>query len=533
MAAAPHSLEAEQSVLGAVLLSDAALPALVASGLDPADFYRPQHARIYRAMLDLHDRGEPVDTLTLEIELRRAGALDEIGGRAAIDLLASPVPAVGHVSAYVRAVRTCALDRRERALAAELASGTGNGTADRLRAQLAAVLQARTELETPASSVDTTHELGGAFVLDTPADVAAVWGHGDDVLWPQGEPLMICGPQGVGKTTLAQQLALARAGVLEPTLLGMPVTPDTRPVLYIAADRPAQAARSMRRMVDEQHRGALDRQLLVWRGPLPFNLVDDPMRLSRWVTELRVGTVVIDSLKDMAVGLSEDAVGAAVNQALQAVVAREIEVADLHHQRKGQDGHKPRKLEDVYGSTWLTAGHGSVILLWGEAGDPYVELRHLKQAAAEVGPLTIRHDHEHGRTVLPDAVDVLDLAANGVTATEAAQVIYDTSSPNRNQRERARRRLEKLADAGTVRREQPEKAGGAVTYWLACVTARDPSRDPHLQVVTQGHDLALGAVTEGVTRGHAPRNGTGHPLKGGPARDRDPHPCGVAAGGDR
>ena len=47
-------------------------------------------------------------------------------------------------------------------------------------------------------------------------------------------------------------------------------------------------------------------------------------------------------------------------------------------------------------------------------------------------------------------------------------------------------------------------------------------------MVTQGHGLALTAVTEGVTQGHAPRNGTGHPLKGGRARERDPQPNGSA-----
>jgi AAA domain-containing protein len=255
--------------------------------------------------------------------------------------------------------------------------------------------------ERPRSPVAREPVSGGAFALDVPDDVPAVWGEGDQVLMAAGEPLLVCAPPGVGKTTLIGQFALARAGVLEPTLLGLPIEPDDRPVLYIAADRPAQIARSMRRMVDEQHRAQLDARLKVWRGPLPFNVVDDPARLAEWLAILGVGTVVVDSLKDIAVGLSEDAIGAAVNQSLQHVVACEIEVVALHHQRKGQDGRKPRRLEDVYGSTWLTAGAGSVVLLWGEAGDPYVELVHLKQPASEVGPLTIHHDHDRGRRRCP------------------------------------------------------------------------------------------------------------------------------------
>ncbi len=363
---------------------------------------------------------------------------------------------------------------------------------------------------------------GGPFVLDVPDRVPAVWGDGDDVLWSAGEPLWICAPPGVGKTTLAGQLMLARADVLAPTLLGLPVAPDDRPVLYIAADRPAQIARSMRRMVGEQHREQLDARLKVWRGPLPFNLLDDPARLAEWVTGLGVGTVGVDSVKDIAVGLAEDAVGAAVNQAFQHLVSCEIEVVALHHQRKGQDGRKPRRLEDVYGSTWLTAGAGSVVLLWGEAGDPYVELTHLKQPAGEVGPLTIHHDHARGRTTLPEAVDVLDLAARGVTATEAAQAIYDVAAPTKNQKERARRRLEKLADDGRLDRRQEAGEKAPITYWLpvvarASVDPRGGVRGPSTQGSTHVHDLALNGSTHPSTQYHAELQ---PPLKGGETSER-------------
>src|ERR687894_3285155 len=83
----PHNLEAEQSVLGAVLLSDTVMPALIIDErLQPEDFYREAHGRIYRAMLDLHTLGEPVDALTLVEHLKHAGELETVGGRAAVDL---------------------------------------------------------------------------------------------------------------------------------------------------------------------------------------------------------------------------------------------------------------------------------------------------------------------------------------------------------------------------------------------------------------------------------------------------------------
>jgi hypothetical protein len=288
--------------------------------------------------------------------------------------------------------------------------------------------------------------------------------------------------------------------VLSATFLGYPVTVTDRPLVYIAADRPAQAARSMRRMVDEADRPLLDERLRVWQGPLEFRIAEDPSALAAWLLRHGAGAVVIDSLKDVAIGLAEDAIGAAVAQAMQHVVAAGIELVVLHHQRKGQDGRKPRTLEDVYGSTWLTAGAGSVLLVWGEAGDPYVELRHLKQPAGEVGPLQVHHDHGRGRTTLPDGIDLLDLASRGVTATEAACAIYDLSTPSRNQRERARRRLEKLGDEGRVTRREPIEQGASVTYWRADrVTPRDPLRDP----ITHGHGRSRFGSTGGHARGHA------------------------------
>jgi len=111
--APPQNLEAEQSVLGAVLLSDTALPALVIDErLQPEDFYRESHGGIYQAMLDLHTLGEPVDALTLVEHLKQAGELEAVGGRAAVDLLAGSVPAVGNVRQYARIVRENAMLRR-------------------------------------------------------------------------------------------------------------------------------------------------------------------------------------------------------------------------------------------------------------------------------------------------------------------------------------------------------------------------------------------------------------------------------------
>ena len=83
------------------------------------------------------------------------------------------------------------------------------------------------------------------------------------------------------------------------------------------------------------------------------------------------GTVVVDSLKDAAIGLTDDVVGAGWNRARQAAIVAGVQLVELHHSRKlaqGATAGQP-SIDDVYGSTWLTSGTGSVILLtavlWG------------------------------------------------------------------------------------------------------------------------------------------------------------------------
>ncbi len=87
----PQSLDAEESVLGAMMLSPGAIAA-VSEILDDGDFYRETHARIYRAALSLYAKGEPVDAITLVDELEERGELEDVGGRARIHELASLVP---------------------------------------------------------------------------------------------------------------------------------------------------------------------------------------------------------------------------------------------------------------------------------------------------------------------------------------------------------------------------------------------------------------------------------------------------------
>jgi len=300
---------------------------------------------------------------------------------------------------------------------------------------------------------------GGSFILDRPDTTPAVWGHGSEVLWAEGEALMIVGPNGVGKTTLGTQIVKARLG-LQRTVLGLPVTPTTRRVLYLAMDRPAQIARAMGRVFCGEDRMTLDERLIFWKGPPPLDLAKHPSVLTEMCRDADADTVVVDSLKDAALGLSEDEVGAGWNRARQGALASGVEVLELHHPKKaGAGGAPPTTLSDVYGSAWLTAGAGSVISLHGEAGDPIVSMRHHKQPVEEVGPWRLQHDHTRGVTGIWHHSDLVAMAVKsgtqGITTKTAAAALFEAERPTPAQCEKARRKLTSLVAAGLLVEHNP------------------------------------------------------------------------------
>ncbi len=107
----PHNLEAEEAVLGALLLDRDAI-IRVAPTLRPEDFYRGANAAIYRVIADLYDRREPPDLMTVAAELERRGELDNVGGIPALAALFSVVPTAVHVEYYSQIVERTAMLRR-------------------------------------------------------------------------------------------------------------------------------------------------------------------------------------------------------------------------------------------------------------------------------------------------------------------------------------------------------------------------------------------------------------------------------------
>src|SRR3954465_3897715 len=99
----PHNLQAEESLLGAMLLSKDAIAAAV-EVVNADDFYKPAHGHVFDAITSLYSGGEPVDPVTAADEPRRAGLLEAIGGAGLLVTLQSATPATTSASRYARIV---------------------------------------------------------------------------------------------------------------------------------------------------------------------------------------------------------------------------------------------------------------------------------------------------------------------------------------------------------------------------------------------------------------------------------------------
>lgn len=238
----------------------------------------------------------------------------------------------------------------------------------------------------PLSSVE--------FLAGNQHEFVTLWGEGDQILWAAGEPLLICGGDGVGKTSIAQQVAIAM--VKGGSVLGYPVSRVDRPVLYIAADRPKQARRSLGRMVKPEDYELLEQMLYVHTGHFSIK------EITSAAGGVGAGTIFVDTLGAVVHNPGSDESGLEIYHSLQEACGVGVDVCLIHHARKR--GEQWRGLDEVYGSRWITAPCGSILFLSGHAGSSEVFLRHLKQPDAAVGPGKVYHDHAQGRSFLEGRV---------------------------------------------------------------------------------------------------------------------------------
>jgi replicative DNA helicase len=205
---APCDLDAEQAVLGAALISHKVIGPVLDEGLRPEHFYRDRHAAVFAAMVEVHDDGRDVDTLTVTDQLRARGQLDHVGGASAVDALAAAPPTVTNAREYARIVVTEAHWRRRLTGAYDLQAAVAardEQAFERAHALVAARHDAKQRTSTPAQLAQELWDY-----LDE--------GDIDAFPWPfprlndltlggmrRGQVTVVIGATGHGKSTLIDQ----------------------------------------------------------------------------------------------------------------------------------------------------------------------------------------------------------------------------------------------------------------------------------------------------------------------------------------
>ena len=305
---------------------------------------------------------------------------------------------------------------------------------------------------------------GREFILSQPDHVPAVWGSDTHPIWSMGETFMIAGPPGVGKSTVIQLVTLGLLGLRTQSVLGYMVTPTLGGVLYLALDRPPQIARSMNRMVrteSEHNLRPLD-DLHMCTDP-GCSILAEPERVAELALRLGCTSVIVDSLYSTGANLRSDDDVARLNTAWGLCEAQGITVALVHHTRKPsrESDSTETRLAAIYGSVFLTAAVGSVLLMDPDAkGDrDRARLHHVKSPAEPVGPLDLVFDHSNGEVSSTEPMSIsVFLTQNyptAVSTSEVALAVYGNTNPATKNKTRAK--LKALRAAGKVKSSVGER----------------------------------------------------------------------------
>ncbi|MGD1992965.1 MAG: replicative DNA helicase [Anaerolineae bacterium] len=220
----PHNIEAEESVLGSLLIDPEAL-FRVAPFLRPGDFYIRKNGWVYEAILDLHERREPVDFLTICTELEARGQLEEIGGAAYVTQLINTVPSAINVEAYGHIVEQTAIRRRLITAAGDIAqlayqeAEEVGQVLDRAEQTLFGVSQRRLVRDiTPIQDAVRSYYDRIEYLYDhrgEPLGVPTGFADLDRLLGglQRSDLIILAARPGVGKTSLALSIARHAAGM--------------------------------------------------------------------------------------------------------------------------------------------------------------------------------------------------------------------------------------------------------------------------------------------------------------------------------
>ena len=213
----PHDLDAEESVLGAMILSPNAIP-IVTEILGVEDFYRDTHRVVFRIMREMYGKGQEVDAVTLSAALEKEGALEAVGGKAFVHTLVEIVPAAANARQYADIVREASILRQLIRLGNEIAEmgyehpGDVKDLVDKAEQQVYAISQARltTDFEQLNAIVKSTFERIDLIKAGVGLTGVATGFHDIDKITGGFQPsnlIVLAARPGVGKTSLALNIA--------------------------------------------------------------------------------------------------------------------------------------------------------------------------------------------------------------------------------------------------------------------------------------------------------------------------------------
>ncbi len=258
----------------------------------------------------------------------------------------------------------------------------------------------------PTSPLYVTRKVFPAddWVLDEVANSRAVVGRGQQILWADGESLLVVGDTGHGKSTLKQNIVRANIGLI-PDVLGLAARSFTN-ILYVAADRPNQIKHSLSRMITPINRSIWHEKVFIHDGPLDFALNEKPQLLAPFVKELSEAlerplfeAVFFDSLKDLVSAMDENGDGIQINHAFQSLCRANVQVVCGVHPRKmgtGRDKERLPTLDDVGGNKNISAGSGSVVYLGAPDNEDQGQLYHLKSPSERIEGMLLHFEKKTG-----------------------------------------------------------------------------------------------------------------------------------------
>ncbi len=286
----PENIEAEQSVLGAMLIEEAAIEK-AASLLTCSDFSRPGHQLLFESALALHERNEPVDFITLKAEMEKRGLLEAAGGTAYLTSLFDTVPTAANVEYYARIVSDKAKQRRVWEYATRLMKDASGDVAD--VSQFLILKQGELErigTGRKSRSVASRKPFEARMVdladVSTPDELPLLFGQ----YLLKGASHWLTGQTGLGKSTLLFNIACALA---EGTALWGIECEPTR-ILYCDMESgDVGRAHKIERLYRDSPR--VRGQLLFMREPV--KLPDELAEMLAFVQSQQISLVIFDTAR--------------------------------------------------------------------------------------------------------------------------------------------------------------------------------------------------------------------------------------------